>query len=174
MRGIWLFRTERRGSSSLVSKIGRNPHSQRIHDTAVRLIAGDRFAVEDWNVAINPAAEQNDSIEHTGCQVIPDIVARHDGGIVALGEVETHESISDEEVAQWLQLGQLCSRLYLFVPHGTEQTAAELIARHGVSCAGLRAYSLADDNSLSIESVHIPYEHFKMNDPEWWSNIGKN
>jgi hypothetical protein len=174
MRVIWLFRTERRGSSSLVSKIGRNPHSQRIHDMAVRLIAGDRFAVEDWKVAINPAAEQNDSIEHVDRHLIPDIIARHEGGIVALGEVETHESISEEEVAQWVQLGQLCSRLYLFVPHGTEQTAAELIVRHGVSCAGLRAYSLGEDNTLSIESVHIPNGHFKANDHEWWSNIGKN
>jgi hypothetical protein len=158
----------------LVSKISRDADSQRVHDMAVRLIADDRFAIQDWKVITNPAAEQNDSIEHVGFHVIPDIVARHKSEVVALGEVETFESISDEEAAQWVQLGQLCPRLYLFVPHGTERIAAELIEKHGVCCAGLRAYSFAGDNKLSIESVHISNGHSRWTDHEWWSNIGKN
>ena len=158
----------------MVSKISRNADSQRVHDMAVRLIADDRFAVQDWKVVTNPASEQNDSVEHVGFHHVPDIVARHEQQVVALGEVETLESISDEEAAQWVQLGRLCSRLYLFVPHGTEHVAAELIEKHGVCCAGLRAYSFAEDNTLSIESVHIPNGHSKWNDHEWWSDLGRN
>jgi hypothetical protein len=158
----------------LNSRGGRNAESQRVHDTAVRLIADHRFQIADWNVMTNPAAEQNDWLEHVDSRVYPDIIARHDDEVVALGEVETSESISDEEAAQWLQLGQLCSRLYLFVPQGTEHEAAKLIQKHGVCCAGLRAYSLTEDNAIAFESLHVPNGHSKWNDHPWWSNVGRS
>ena len=152
----------------LNGKETRNAESQRAHDDAVILIAGSRFSISDWNVVVSEAADA------CGHPVSADIIARLGDEIVALGEVETKESVSEEEVAQWLELGRLCSRLYLFVPAGTQRAAAELIENHGVTCAGLRAYAIGDDNTITIETVSVSNGHSKWNDHLWWMSIGKN
>lgn len=150
----------------------RNKESQRAHDAAVRLIADSRFCMEDWRVVINPFAEQNDCIPHSLGELFPDIVARHENEVVALGEVETEESVRDAEAAEWLELGRLCSRLYLFVPEGSEKAAADLIRKHGIACAGLRTYALNPDDTVSVESVSIPNGHNHKPDHPWWANLG--
>ena len=158
----------------MTGKATRNTESQRVHDIVVKLIADHRFDVGDWKIVINPAAESNDAIEHDDGLICADIVARFGDDVVALGEVETAESVSDEEVAQWLELAHVCSRLYLFVPEGSEQVAAELIEKHGVRCAGLRAYALRDDDTVSVQSVFVRNGHSKWNDHPWWMNVGQN
>ncbi|MDO8585730.1 MAG: hypothetical protein Q7T82_01705 [Armatimonadota bacterium] len=151
----------------------RNAESQRAHDDVVKLIAGSRFNVGDWSVVVDAAAEA-EAVRDDGDPVCADIIAKVGDEIIALGEVETKESVSDEEAAQWLELGRLCSRLYLFVPEGTERTAAELIAKHGVRCAGLRAYAIGENKTISVESVSISNGHSRWNDHAWWMSIGKN
>lgn len=155
-------------------KYVRNPESQRAHDEAVRLIASERFGLDDWEVTVNPGDELNDCVGENGSSVYPDIVARHAEEIVALGEIETVESISEAEALEWKKLGGLCSRMYLFVPEGTQDTVVELIERHNVHCAGLRIYSLEDDNTLRVESVCMPNGRSHRSDHPWWMSLGRN
>ncbi|MDO8683816.1 MAG: hypothetical protein Q7N50_10085 [Armatimonadota bacterium] len=156
------------------SRVQRDAESQRAHDEAVRLIADHRFGLTDWSVGINPVAEQNHPIGDNGTPAYPDIVARCDDGIVAIGEVETSESISEEEAHQWRELARLCGRLYLFVPEGMEDEAARLIEDHQIHCAGLRTYSIKNSETVLIESVPMSNGRAKWNDHPWWTNLGKN
>lgn len=152
----------------------RDERSQTAHDNAVRLIANHRFRVGEWAVAVNPASETNDHVFDGETHVYPDIVARHAEEVVAIGEVETLESISEEEVTQWLKWGEICPRLYLFVPQGTEDVVAELLTRHKVRCAGLRTYELPDDGSIEVNSIAMPNGHSMADEHPWWSTVGNN
>jgi hypothetical protein len=160
------------GETKLSGENIRDQESQRLHDEAVRLIADHRFCVAEWNVSVNPASEQNDGVADGKAAVYPDIVAREGENIVALGEIETTESVSEAEVAQWLELGALCPRMYLFVPEGTEHVVEELIHKHGVHCAGLRTYTL-DKNAIRIQSVSMRNGRSKWDNHRWWRNLGR-
>jgi hypothetical protein len=158
----------------VVSHNGRSDDSQRQHDAAVRMIADDRFNVDEWDVTVNPSREENAAMVYGGAAVYPDIVARHDDQIVAVGEVETHESLSDAEVEQWRAFGGSCPRLYLFVPEGAQDLATDLIRRHSISCAGLRTYALGKKDAIRIESVSVQDAGIKPDTHPWWRDLGAN
>ena len=154
------------------SKNRRTEHSQRFHDTATRLIADRRFGIPEWDVVTNPALEENAALHGPEAVAYPDIVARDDHGVIAIGEVETHETICDDSAAQWREFGELCPRLYLFVPEGTEEAVAELLDKHSICCAGLRTYSLDGDSEVEVESIRISNGHFAREDHPWWLSLG--
>ena len=150
----------------------RGEESQHAHDIATSLIARHRFGIDDWDVAINPALEENVAVEGAEVVAYPDIVARDASGVIAIGEIETADSISEEAAAQWRKFGELCPRMYLFVPEGTEQAVVELLDNHSICCAGLRTYSLDEDGGVEVESVHIVNGHPPKDDHPWWSRLG--
>lgn len=131
-----------------------------LHDQVVCEIAANRFGLDEWTV-FTRAAENGDSVA--------DIVATHRQEVVAIGEVETG-AICDERARRWKSLGESCVRFYLYVPEGLERKAAELIVKHGVSCAGLRSYKL--NGKLEVKSVHIEDAMFKSDDHPWWLALG--
>ena len=152
----------------------RDERSQAAHDIAVKLIAEERFDIPEWQVALNPASERNEALVNGQFALYPDIVAKHAEEIVAVGEIETPESVCDAEADQWRALGESCPRMYLFVPEGMEEVAAYLIEKYGVSCAGLRKYSIGPDNDLRVESVAISDGRVGFDNHPWWRRLGLN
>lgn len=137
-----------------------------LHDRVVRDVAEARFGLEDWDIVTNPGWAGDGALEG----VAPDIVARHSMQVVAVGEVETIGTLSEERAELWKAFGQSCARFYLYVPEGTEEETARLIANHEIACAGLRSYS--HDGTLTVRPVHIEGVGCNDNDHRWWVAIG--
>lgn len=132
-----------------------------MHDRVVREVAEQRFAIEDWEVRTNLGAAG---------PAVPDIVAIHSNSVVAVGEVETSQTICEERVAHWQEFASSCVRFYLYIPEGTEEETARLISKHNVTCAGLRRYSR--NGKLDIKRVLAKSVRCRDDDHPWWVTIG--
>lgn len=137
-----------------------------VHDLTMREmitseIAKSRFNLDDWHITINPRLLDGQ---------VPDIVAKHSDDVVAVGAVETLAHHFNDRVSHWKSFGESCARFYLFVPEGTEHSAAELLREHEVSCAGLRSYSV--NGQVDIKSVHLDDVSHKEDEHPWWSALG--
>jgi hypothetical protein len=137
-----------------------------MHEMITCEIAKSRFNIDDWHITTNSRISEN----HGTDTFVPDIVARHSDDIVAIGSVEIHTTPLDDRVGHWKNFGESCPRFYLFVPEGTELSAAELIKQHKISCAGLRSYSV--NGHVDIKSVHLDDVLHREDEHPWWSAIG--
>lgn len=136
-----------------------------IHDRIVTEVAETRFGLDMWEVSTNL---QSDSSERD--VVVPDIVASNSKQVVAIGEVETFDTITKEQAMKWKCLGEVCSRFYLYVPEGTQDETARLVAEFDVACAGIRVYSY--DERLEVRPVHVPVRT-REDDHSWWLKLGR-
>jgi hypothetical protein len=136
----------RRTMNTTVAK--RSSEHQSRHDGWVRAIAKDRFAFPNaehptWRTAINPGSEKNRNVTVAGVEFHPDIVvwdeAKTTGNLVMIAEVETEDSVSQQEVAQWRTYAKVAPRpFFLYVPSGSGAKARQLAA--GIPIAGFREY----------------------------------
>ncbi len=132
---------------------------QILHDSVVNGVAETRFGLDGWSVTANT----------DDCNT-PDIVARNMERVVAIGEVETGDTLTDQRAQQWKEFGQSCPRFYLYVPKGTERLAKELIAAHKVECAGLRAFEM--NGHLEVRSIYIENPICRDDNHPWWTSAG--
>ena len=147
-----------------LEKTGIRPENeQQLHDAAINKVAESRFAVEDWQLTLNIGHYSNSQ---------PDIVASSDGQVVAVGEIETSATVSEQHAEQWVSFGEFCPRFYLFVPEGTESAAARLLDEYKIACAGLRCYSHSGDD-VSVRSVPFRNGNCSADDHLWWQDLGK-
>jgi len=137
-----------------------------LHDRIVNEVARARFGLDGWNVTTNGVS----SGEKTGDVDVPDVIATSDSRIVAIGEVETLETISDKRALRWQSFGESCVRFYLYIPDGAEDEAIRLIRKHGVHCAGLRSYSL--NGKLDLRQVRLTNVPLTDDDHPWWLTLG--
>lgn len=142
--------------------------SQTIHDLAVSRLADSRFRLDGWTVRTNTCSKAGYIFE----SATPDIVAESQGQTVAIGEVETLETISPERAEQWKSFSESCVRFYIYVPEGAEETATRLIAEHNVVCAGLRSYSL--NGKIEVRQIDLDGVCCKSDDHPWWLSIGSS
>ncbi|MEN6371109.1 MAG: hypothetical protein ABFD64_03765 [Armatimonadota bacterium] len=151
-----------------MGKSGTLIDCQTTHDLAVSRLADSRFCIDDWTVRTNTCSKPGYIFE----SATPDIVAECDGRVVAIGEVETMETISQERAEQWKSFGETCVRFYIYVPEGAEETTARLIAKHKVMCAGVRSYSLNEENET--KRVDLDQVCCNTDDHPWWLSLGSS
>jgi hypothetical protein len=125
------------------------------HDRIIRVLQA-RYK-RKYEVAINPGAEQNASVDVGSIPMYPDVVlysqerGRRLQGTV---EVETTESINTlEAMAEWAQFGRLRVPFYLYVPPNTVDTVRRLCAEHQVEPAEIWTYHMAMDQ-IRFTMVH--------------------
>ena len=135
---------------------------QVLHDQVVLGVAETRFSLDDWCVVTNTLSDTDD--------IIPDILAENSQNVVAIGDVETFDTVSEERALYWKSLAQSCPRFYLFIPEGSEKEAVQLITKHKIECAGLRSYKL--NGHLEIRSIHLDNIESREDDHPWWQSIG--
>jgi hypothetical protein len=147
----------------LASEVGL--HTDTVHDRVVRDIAEHRFGLDEWTVTTRP----DTLAENAQLQVVPDILATHEGDVVAIGQVAAGD-ICEEQAKYWKALGDSCVRFYLYVPAEHVETACRMINEHEVACAGLRKYKY--NGKLEIEPVYLdaPVDH--SSDHPWWTRLG--
>ena len=125
------------------------------HDRVIRVLQG-RYR-RKYEVAINPGAEQNASVEVGAMAMYPDLVlfsqerSRKLQGTV---EVETTESVNTlEALAQWAQFSRLRAPFYLYVPPNSIDAVRRLCTEHQVIAAEIWTYHMAADQ-VRFTMVH--------------------
>jgi hypothetical protein len=125
------------------------------HDRVIRVLQG-RYR-RKYEVAINPGAEQNASVEVGTNAMYPDLVlfsqerGRRLQGTV---EVETTESVNTlEALAQWAQFSRLRAPFYLYVPPNSIDAVRRLCSEHQVVAAEIWTYHMAADQ-VRFTMVH--------------------
>jgi hypothetical protein len=143
--------------------------NQQTHDQVVRYIAANRFPFPGqttWkpdNVTITNETEPTAGIPTPDGMHYPDIVITSTTGeIREAGEVEI--DVRPEYAAYWKRTSEATDNetdtgvkhFFVYVPEGWQDAAAQLLDQHGISYAGLRAFRVADDGSISVIPIATP------------------
>lgn len=129
----------------------RTSLSQQEHDKLVSEIAKARFSYTDGTKTYtNPDGEKNCSMDNE----YPDIVAVKDKTVVAIGEVETEETVNEEEAKQWISYAAFKTNFYLYVPKPKVSDAMNLMKSKKIGVTGLRSYEYVDDK-LVVTDIQI-------------------
>ena len=108
--------------------MGRSQDEQFLHDWVIRKIK-DKYSKIYKEVHTNPGEEKNFKFkEH-----YPDIVFVNYGQVVLIAEVETQETINEEEVKEWKELSNLGVQLVLLVPKEVQNTARDICWKNGIA-----------------------------------------
>lgn len=120
----------------------RSPDNWSVHDKVIAKIKAWKEGQGRY-VVTNPGQEKNSegSVKRDDQTVYPDVVVRPKKGepIDGLYEVETPDSIDEEEADQWKTYNAGKSSFYLVVPGGYVQKAKDLI--RGFTIAGFYYYN---------------------------------
>jgi hypothetical protein len=104
--------------------------NQTIHDSIVQA-AAERLDATKYTVYINPGQQKNTAV---GSEY-PDIVVTPKGSNVVqfIIEVETADSVNENEAVQWKTYSQLGGTFYILVPHGSLQAARSICFRRAIA-----------------------------------------
>ena len=127
----------------------RTTSSQSVHDRVIRAVAA---AQTEYNAHCNPGQEHNVSVTIAGQAVYPDLVFCRRGTmtVALLVEVETAESVTDTEAAQWAQYAQGPGQFWLLVPHDRLIAVQAICRREGIA-ARLGQWWWTEDRQIAFE-----------------------
>ena len=125
----------------------RNDENWKIHDRVISR-AKQRLEQQGCYVVANPGQEKNPrgSVKRDDRRVYPDLVIRppEEKSITRLQEVETEDSVDNDEVKQWKEYNAGESSFYLIVPGGYVSKAKTLIRNEGFSIDGFFEYTVSE------------------------------
>jgi hypothetical protein len=137
-----------------------------------RIIATTRFPFIDqddwdltWQVYTNDYLEKQLIIEvDEDTSYTPSIVSTFgNGDLRVICEVETEETVNEEQVPRWSKLSELAGityklkKFFLYVPEGKEESAQRLLEDNDIEYAGLRTWAVSD-GKLVITPITTPDE----------------
>jgi len=135
----------------------RDEKNQQEHDTLLEMISR-KITIPQWRVVTNPGAQQNASVpyptESGQALAYPDIVIheKFTKKLAAVGEVETADSVSDEEAAaEWALFSQLAPKFFLYVPAELEPEARDLLRKRRIRPEGLFLYRFSERNMFIVQ-----------------------
>ena len=102
--------------------------SQSIHDRVIQVVAEVQ---RDFTTYTNPDGLHNTFVEIVGQQVYPDLIlcSQATNSIEHLIEVETAESVTEDESAQWALYAQGPGQFWLMIPSTSFGLAQEICRR---------------------------------------------
>ncbi len=111
------------------------------HDKMIEIIA-QRLRNEGKIVKTNPTGLNKYPIQPKNQinPIYPDVFVQEFSIIKEIYEVETDETVNEDEAKQWLLYSNTCQNFFLVVPKILEEKARGLIYRSGLRTASLRTY----------------------------------
>ena len=106
----------------------RSRDEQFLHDWVISKIK-EKYSRLYKEVHTNPGEEKN--FEFKG--YYPDVVFVNYGQIMLIAEVETQETINEEEVQEWRELSNLGTQLMLLVPKELQNAARDICWKNGIA-----------------------------------------
>jgi hypothetical protein len=125
------------------------------HDRIIRILQAKYK--RKYEVAINPGAEQNASVEIGELTMYPDLALfslERNRKLQATVEVETSESVNSlEAMAEWGPFSRLRTQFFLYVPVNAIDTVRRLCSEHNIAPAEIWTYHSALDQ-VRFTMVH--------------------
>jgi hypothetical protein len=110
-----------------VKDMARSKDEQFLHDWVIRKIKEKNSRIYS-EVNINPADEQNFDLNGK----YPDVVLVNHGQVVSVIEVDTKETVSEQNIEKWKALSELGVKLTLIVPKEDQNKARDLVWKNGL------------------------------------------
>ena len=136
------------------------------HDRVIRVLQAKYK--RKYEVAINPGAEQNASVDAGDLVMYPDLVLfspERSRKMLGTVEVETTESVNTlEAMAEWGPFSRLRAAFFLYVPANTIDTVRRLCADYNISPAEIWTYHTAIDQ-VRFTMVHRSPDAPKVPEP---------
>ena len=131
------------------------------HARAVRAIAAARFEFPSseqptYKTYVNEPEQAMGVPGFDGEPVYPDIVVLEQGRNIVrmLAEVETADTVTDVEAADWAKYSELAHTFYLYVPSGHAQKAKDICKRRHIKVTGIRTWrNLVGEGTIEITEV---------------------
>lgn len=135
---------------------------QEIHDKWVQRIAKIRFNFPNddhpnWETYTNHPDKTWAIENEEGEEIYPDIVVvdSEDEKPVMIGEVETEDSVTEEEAEQWREYSEAVQPLFLYVPEGYCADAKERAEEAEAEIEGFRFYYWDEDLNPRVKDCQV-------------------
>jgi len=122
----------------------RHKDYQTLHDLIIQTAFNNLDKI-NHDVYINPNSQKNTSVSG----LYPDIIITEKGikDVKFIIEVETQDSINQNEIPQWEEFSKLGGHFYLLVPKNMKDTA-EILCRQNNIKARVGTYSVDNSNVI--------------------------
>jgi hypothetical protein len=143
----------------------RSASSQSEHDRVVaawaEFLARDLAA--ELKVSTNPGKTRAVRVGPDDDPRYPDVVAwradadkGHHGSVEVITEIETAETLNEEELSEWATYGILPTPFYLVVPAGSEDETVRLLKKRRIRVSQLWSYRVAGPEILFEQFLELP------------------
>ncbi|TRO53621.1 hypothetical protein E2P71_05970 [Candidatus Bathyarchaeota archaeon] len=150
---------------------------ERQRHRITRIIAATRFPFVDqpedswppcYKTIVNDEEHRFGLLAPWGEVVYPSIVILNcGGGVQELGMVEAAENVNPERAKLWqflsdsASVGRKFKKLFVYVPHGLEPKALDIIEGNNIEYDGLRGYGVEDGwmKIYPIKTHDSPHDH---------------
>ena len=144
----------------------RTQSSQAEHDRVIEAwaqIASRRYA-KDAQVSTNPGNQRRAQVGLAAEEPrFPDVLvwrsdaaAGRDGTAELVAEVETADSLNDEEASEWAAYGKLPAPFHLVVPVGAEEETIRLVKKKAVRVSQLWSYEFVGGEVIFSQYLELP------------------
>ena len=143
----------------------RNASNQSEHDRVVAAWASflARKLKAEFKVSTNPGKTRTVRVGPDDDPRYPDVVAwrvdaekRHHGSAEVIVEVETADTLNEEELSEWAAYGVLPTPFYLVVPAGTEDKTVRLLKKRRFRVSQLWSYRVEGPQILFEQFLELP------------------
>ncbi len=118
----------------------RSFQNQDFHDHVIKTLKEVYSRRKDVKeVYVNPAQEKNAALHG----IYPDVIVKNQRGYLIF-EVETMDSITDDEAMEWSNISTL-GTFYLVVPDSSQEDTVKLLVKHVLRKAIIITYKLAEN-----------------------------
>ena len=134
-------------------KAKRPPKVQSEHDKVILEVAKREINLDEYTVGINPGGSKKHPVRLAGREwIYPDLVVKYRTSrqLQEVHEVETSESVNQEEVNQWKDFASLRHRFILWVPLDSAARAATLLEKNELKNVGLEVYELDRHGKIKL------------------------
>ncbi|MFH1179302.1 MAG: hypothetical protein V1710_02980 [Candidatus Bathyarchaeota archaeon] len=150
---------------------------ERQRHRITRIIAATRFPFVDqpedswppcYKTIVNDEERRFGLLAPWGEVVFPSIVILNcGGGVQELGMVEAAENVTLERAKLWrflsdsASVGRKFKKLFVYVPHGLEEKALEILEGNNIEYDGLRGYGVEEGwmKIYPIKTHDSPHDH---------------
>jgi len=150
---------------------------ERQRHRITRIIAATRFPFVDqpedswppcYKTIVNDEERRFGLLAPWGEVVFPSIVILNcGGGVQELGMVEAADNVTLERAKLWrflsdsASVGRKFKKLFVYVPHGLEEKALEILEENNIEYDGLRGYGVEEGwmKIYPIKTHDSPHDH---------------
>jgi hypothetical protein len=143
----------------------RTASSQAEHDRVIEAwaqVVVRRFS-KDVHVTTNPGNQRRAQVGRPDDSRFPDVLIwrrdradGRDGTAELVAEVETSDTLQEDEVAQWVAYGKLPTPFHLVVPAGSESEVIRLLKKKAVRVSQLWSYTIIGGEVIFTQFLELP------------------